>query len=57
MASGSSSRGTVSAMVEFQAGDSSAVQQPATKMKSRSAPGPAQPANSSTASSARPPPA
>ena len=43
MACGMSSRGTVSATLVFQAGDSSAVQQPAAKVKSSSVrrPGPA----------------
>ena len=52
MACGSSSRGTESATVEFQAGDSIAVQAPATKMKNSSVAGPPMPANSSAASSA-----
>ena len=51
MACGSSSRGIASLMVEFQAGDSSAVQQPATKISTSSVVGPAQPASSSAASS------
>ena len=51
MALGSSSRGTESATVEFQAGDSIAVQAPATKTKNSSAAGPPMPTNSSADSS------
>jgi hypothetical protein len=47
MACGMSSRGTVSATLVFQAGDSSAVQQPAAKVKSSKVAGPAQPPNAS----------
>ncbi len=50
MALGNSSRGIESAMVEFQAGDSIAVQAPDTKMKNSSVAGPPTPANSSSAS-------
>ncbi len=51
MALGSSSRGTESATVEFQAGPCIAVQAPATKTKNSSVAGPPTPANSSAASS------
>jgi hypothetical protein len=51
MACGRSSRGTVSTTVEFQAGENSAVQQPAMKVRNSSVPGPATPVISSTASS------
>ena len=50
MACGNSSRGMLSAMAEFQAGDNSAVHDPATKVKNSSVPGPAQPASSNPAS-------
>jgi hypothetical protein len=51
MAWGSCSRGRISPTAEFQAGDSSAVQQPVTKVSSRMVAGPAQPTRSSRASS------
>ncbi len=52
MALGSSLRGTESATVEFQAGESMAVHAPDTKMKNSSVAGPPMPANSKAANSA-----
>jgi hypothetical protein len=51
IACGMSSRGTVSATLVFQAGESRAVQQPAANVNSSSVAGPAQPASASSARS------